>query len=160
MPAPEKQHCSVMDVVNILRSPVVPATADTDWLAPQWLAAYHPAATVLMYQGKLSPAQETLAKRLLEQGCGLLPEAYTLVELPADTRLSWPLFKTYFQCKNVLLCGILPRQIGISALFAYNRPNHFDSATIIPTATLAEMDQQVAHKKQLFTAALQPVFKQ
>jgi len=59
----------------------------------------------------------------------------------------------------VILAGILPIQLGISAMFRLNEPNKYGDCIWIPTLALTELDKLPEMKKQLWNMGLKPVFQ-
>lgn len=103
-----------------------------------------------------SAEQEQLNKIL--DACKLNGEMYNIVQLADDEQTAWHQLKNAAQPSVIILFGIHPSRLGISALFRLNGLNNFDNASWIPTLSLAELEQQPQAKKDLWAHALKPLF--
>ncbi len=105
---------------------------------------------------ELSAEQQQLNKIL--DACKLLQDKYNIVQLTENERLAWHRLKDIANPSVVILFGVHPSDLGISALFRLNWLNNFDGASWIPTLSLQELEQQPQAKKDLWTNALKPLF--
>lgn len=103
-----------------------------------------------------STEQEQLNKIL--DACKLNGEMYNIVQLADDERKAWHRLKEATKPSVIILFGIHPSQLGISALFRLNGLNKFDNASWVPTLSLTELEQQPQAKKDLWANALKPIF--
>lgn len=106
--------------------------------------------------GKGSPAATTLSKMM--DACRLRLEEYAIFELPEGEMLSWSLLRGQTDAQFVLLLGVSPAELGISALFAFNRPNHFGGAQFIPGLAPDQLVQDAASRGELWKEGLKPAF--
>ncbi|MCB0697326.1 MAG: DNA polymerase III subunit psi [Chitinophagaceae bacterium] len=90
--------------------------------------------------------------------CKLTAEQYNIIQVATGKQVAWHQIKNTIQPENVLLFGVHPNQLGVSALFRLNSINHFDGAKWIPTLSLQELEQQPQAKKDLWSNALKPIF--
>jgi hypothetical protein len=93
------------------------------------------------------------------QACKLQTEGYAIIKLAAEKQLPWHKLREAFQPKAVLLFGIMPQQLGISAMFRLFTPNRFNDCVWVASPALAELEQQPEAKKQLWQLGLKPVFE-
>ena len=102
-------------------------------------------------------AEETQLVKML-QACKLTTEQYNVIQLAEDQKIAWHKLKEELKPEKILLLGIHPRQLGISALFGLNEVNHFGDCMFIPTLSLNELGKQDEMKKQLWNNGLKPTF--
>jgi len=90
--------------------------------------------------------------------CKLDNTAYNIIRIPGTEKMAWHKLKSIFAPQYVILLGIMPAQLGISASFRLFGPNRFDDAIFIPSLSLTEMEQKPDAKKQLWAEGLKPMF--
>lgn len=103
-----------------------------------------------------SAEQQQLNKIL--DACKLAEDKYNVVQFTENERLAWHRLKDTASPSVIILFGVHPSLLGISALFRLNALNNFDGASWIPTLSLQELEQQPQAKKDLWTNALKPLF--
>jgi len=102
-------------------------------------------------------AQETQLNKILE-ACKLNQDKYNIIQLPENAKVAWHQLKNTLQPEVVLVFGVHPRDLGISALFRLNSVNNFDGITVVPTLSLHNLEQEPQAKKDLWVNALKPLF--
>lgn len=115
---------------------------DTAWVAKDTLvisAAYEPG----------SEEEQQLVKML--SACKLRPDEYSVVKLAPGENRAWFRLRPELRPSIVLLLGVHPAQLGISALMRPHDINPFDGARFVPTASLAELLTNAALKQHLWT---------
>lgn len=117
-------------------------SGDTAWVAKDTLvisAAYEPG----------SEEEQQLVKML--SACKLRPDEYSVVKLAPGENRAWFRLRPELRPSIVLLLGVHPAQLGISALMRPHDINPFDGARFVPTASLAELLTNAALKQHLWT---------
>ena len=144
--------------MKLIQSQIIPASQNAYWepLPEAWPTDPKPVLVVTLPYNAGSPEEQTLLRML--QACKLDESRYHIVQLPADGTAAWGQIKEILQPEQVLLSGILPAQLGISALLRLHAPNAFGGCTIIPTFSPAQLELEQAVKRELWTEALKPVF--
>ncbi|MBL7713186.1 MAG: hypothetical protein JNL13_11995 [Chitinophagaceae bacterium] len=99
--------------------------------------------------GPGSEEEQQLVKML--SACKLSPDKYTVVKLAPGENRAWFRLRPELQPSIVLLLGVHPAQLGISALMRPHDINPFDGARFVPTASLAELLTNAALKQHLWT---------
>ncbi|OSZ78487.1 hypothetical protein CAP35_09610 [Chitinophagaceae bacterium IBVUCB1] len=103
----------------------------------------------------VNSAEEAQLQKII-QACKLDATDYYIYTLEHAT--AWHQLRDRLQPQAVLLFGVLPQQLGISAMFGLYHPNRFDDAIWIPSISIAEMEKHPDTKKQLWVDGLKPVF--
>lgn len=145
--------------MNIITSDILTTEYDIFWQdAGSYLEHLSP-APVLAITETLQPgsAEHTLLLKMLE-ACKLTPAQYNIVSVPAKSRVAWHKMCNALQPKVVLLLGMMPASLGVSALMKYCEYNHFDQAIWLPGPSAASMVQQPPVKIQYWNNALKPLF--
>lgn len=102
------------------------------------------------------PEEQQLHKMLA--ACKLAHTDYNVIQLEASSSVAWHKLREQCGATKVLLLGILPAQLGVSALFIPHAVNHFDEALWIPTISLTQLMDNAALKQQLWVNVFQPVY--
>jgi hypothetical protein len=110
---------------------------------------------LILSKPNTNPQDEIQLNKIL-QACQLKSEQYYTLYI--DKPVAWHKLKEKLQPKVVLLFGIHPYELGVSALFHIFTPNHFDDCLWIPSLSIADMEMQPDTKKQLWVRALKPIF--
>lgn len=145
--------------MNLIQSKTVPSAENIFWdaLPENWKDL--PARPVLVLALSYTAAgveEDTLLKML--SGCALTQEKYNILQFAAGQKIAWHMLRDHFQPKQVILLGVEPGQIGISALLRFNEMNAFNDCTFIPSLSLQQLQQYPDAKKGLWLQALKPCF--
>ncbi len=147
------------DFQRIINTEIIDTETDVFWYNNS--VSHDPISpkSVLILSKKIdeqSAEQQQLNKIL--DACKLTEDKYNLVQLTDNERRAWHLLKDIAKPSVVILFGVHPSDLGVSALFRLNGLNNFDGASWIPTLSLPELEQQPQAKKELWTSALKPLF--
>lgn len=143
--------------IDIIHSKIVGAEWDALWVKDT--SGINEPVPVLVLSEKYDngSAEETQLHKML-QACTLDDTRYKIILLEAGQLIAWHSLRELYQPKVVLLLGVNPYQLGVSAMFRLFAPNNFNDCTWIPGVSLAELEKQPEAKKQLWLNALKPVF--
>lgn len=144
--------------MQLFNTKVIPSSADAAWIAPH-LPEHTTTAKLLVITKPFetgSTEEQTLQKMMA--ACKLAPDDYAVLHITGEHQYSWQSIASAGSPKNILLLGITPAQLSIHALFYLNAPNTFLGRTFVPSLSLAEIEANPAVKKELWTAALKPMF--
>ncbi len=140
---------------DIIQSDIVNTNIDAYWDAlPDDLPATVK-ALVVTKPYTAGSAEETQLQKIL-QACKLDQADYYIHQLQQPA--AWHQFRDRLAPKAVLLFGIYPQQLGVSAMFSLYYPNRFDNSIWIPSIAIDEMEKHPDTKKQLWVDGLKPVF--
>jgi DNA polymerase III psi subunit len=114
-------------------------------------------AAVLVVSSVYSENDAAQLQKIL-LACSLNADQYNILQLKEGEQIAWHKLKQQFEPAVVLLFGIAPVQLGISALFQLYGVNNFDGCIWVPSASLQELEKQPEAKKQLWQQALKPLF--
>lgn len=144
---------------DILNTPLVPLKWDELWDIPDPLQSdVNPTdVLVLSLPYRIGSGDESQLTKMLG-ACNLTPAQYRVLFIERYAMASWHRIREKLQPKYVLLLGVTPEQLGISALFRPFVSNSFNDCTWIPSVSLEELEQQPEAKKQLWVNGLKPVF--
>lgn len=143
----------------LLRSKIVPATQDAFWqpLPERWLSLSPARLLVITSPYQPESIEATTLSKLI-QACGITEGVDGHILMFEESSIAWHLLKAHFSPAHVLMFGILPAQLGISALFALNAANRFDGSIFIPTIAPLSFSQDAGTKKLLWESVLKPAF--
>lgn len=146
------------DIPKIIQTKIVSNKTDVFWGTSDILKSVVP-RTVLVITRPIdedSAENEQLAKILA--ACKLQEEQYNIIQINSDEQLAWHQIKQAAQPAVIILFGIPPSELGISALFRFNNLNNYDKTQWIPTLALDKLEQDTEVKKQLWAGTLKPLF--
>lgn len=92
------------------------------------------------------------------QACQLNEGDYNILTLTENETVAWHSIRDSLHPQYVILLGIMPQLLGISALFSLFYPNRFNDCIFISGLSLQESEKQPEAKKQLWLNGLKPVF--
>lgn len=100
--------------------------------------------------------QEQLIKML--EACKLTPDQYNIVLIGSQQNVAWHQLRHRLNPYIVFLIGVLPVQLGVSALFKLSEPNHFNDTIWLPAPPLSDIGQHEPVKRHLWSAGMKPIF--
>lgn len=145
------------DNLNIIKSKIVSSNWDVFWEQNTQIQELEKNTVVLSTPFQQGSAEETQLLKIL-QACTLTPEQYHIIQIQPEQQLAWHQVRDKVKPEFVIIFGVMPQQLGISAMFRLNEPNRFNDCIFIPTLSLPELEQQAEAKKQLWLSGLKPVF--
>ncbi len=146
-----------MDAIpHILSTPIIPASYNVFW--DEYAMQLQPRPLLILTGPMAAGGVEEGQLIKMLQASKLTPENYNIITLTEGEQVAWHKLTDTLTPKAVLLLGILPAQLGISALFRINEPNHFGSCIFIPTLSIAMLETRQDMKRQLWNSGLKPVF--
>ena len=144
--------------MQLYNTKVIPAAEDKLWSAPANLPSLG-GTKLLVISAPFEPlSSESLTLAKMMTACRLAAPDYAVIQLPETERLSWRALMEAGAPQRVLMMGISPAQLGISALFQLNHCNDFLGCIFIPGHSLAQLEQQPAAKRELWEQGLKPCF--
>ncbi len=145
--------------MNLFNVDIVRNEWDAFWNDATDIKKTHEDANVLIVSAPYDTAgAEAIQLEKMMGACKLDATKYNIVQVPAKEKMAWHKLKCIFAPQYVILLGIMPAQLGISAGFRLFGPNRFDDAIFIPSLSLTEMEQKPDAKKQLWAEGLKPMF--
>jgi len=148
------------EYINIIKSDIVLPQYDDLWddVSPLLNGATPKPILVLVNKfAENSPEPAQLQKML--DGCKLTAAQYNVVQLANGQYAAWHQLRTALKPKIVFMIGILPAQLGISAMFQINMPNRFSDCIWLPTLSLPELNRIGDDvKKPLWNNGMHPIF--
>jgi hypothetical protein len=145
--------------MHILNSDILTSKFDVFWQdIPSRVAAMsqRPVLIITPQLAAGSP-QETQLTKMIE-ACRLTPDQYNMLQLAADEQPGWHQLRNQLNPLVVFIVGIMPVQIGVSALFSLNEPNHFNDTIWLPSLPLEELERSKELKGQLWSTGMKPIF--
>lgn len=148
-----------MEHINIIKSNIIGEPINDFWKNTYDFSQYQPNKPVLIISlaFEKGSAEESAILKIL-QACKLTEDKYQILQLQADELLLWAHIQAHINANAILLIGVHPQQLGISALFQLNDINHYAACVFIPALWVTQMEQEPELKRQLWTQALKPFF--
>lgn len=147
------------DIPRIITSEVIKSEQDVFWEDISAVIGELPHKKVLIISTAFAAGSdsETQLQKMLG-ACQLTDADYNTIQLDEGQQVAWNKMRDLLQPEVILLVGVMPKDLGISALFRLNSVNNFDGIKWIPTLSLPNLEQQPNAKKELWLQALKPLF--
>lgn len=147
------------DIPRIITSEVIKSEQDVFWEDISAVIGELPHKKVLIISSAFAAGSdsETQLQKMLG-ACQLTDADYNTIQLDEGQQVAWNKMRDLLQPEEILLVGVMPKDLGISALFRLNSVNNFDGIKWIPTLSLPNLEQQPNAKKELWLQALKPLF--
>lgn len=147
------------DIPRIITSEVIKSEQDVFWEDISAVIGELPHKKVLIISTAFAAGSdsETQLQKMLG-ACQLTDADYNTIQLDEGQQVAWNKMRDLLQPEVILLVGVMPKDLGISALFRLNSVNNFDGIKWIPTLSLPNLEQQPNTKKELWLQALKPLF--
>lgn len=145
--------------MNIINSDIVKSAYDVFWSElPEHIGALEPRPVLVltheMDQG--GPVESQLMKML--DACEMDSEQYNIAALGEGKLVSWNRIREKLRPKFVFLIGILPEQLGVTALFRLHEPNRYNDVVWLPTFSIPQLEKYPEAKSHLWSAGMKPIF--
>ena len=146
------------EYVNIIKSDIVLPQYDELWNDVDPLLNGGTPKPVLVLVNKFADSsQEPAQLQKMLDACKLSNDQYNLVQLAEGQYAAWHQLRTALNPKIIFMIGVLPAQLGISAMFQLNGPNKFSDCIWLPTLSLSALEQQADVKKHLWGNGMKPI---
>ncbi|HRO41498.1 MAG TPA: hypothetical protein PL009_01595 [Flavipsychrobacter sp.] len=143
---------------DVLKSDLITNDVDIFWTLPQDISNLKPRAVfVASASFAKGSAEETQLIKMLH-ACQLTEEDYNIIQFQNDTQLAWHLLRDQLQVKSVILLGVNPQQLGVSAHFMPHQLSRFNNCNWILTETLETLLSRTEIKGHLWNYGLKPAF--
>lgn len=146
------------DISTIYKSKVITTETDIFWSEKHIVKAMQPKNVLIISKMFSDGSKESTQFNKILEACSLDPTSINLIQLTEKEQIAWQHLKQHCEPAVIILFGIHPKNLGISALFRLNSINNFDNVKWIPTLSLSELEQKPEVKKTLWQNALKPVF--
>lgn len=147
------------DFPDIIHTAVIQSQYDALWeRLPNDISGETSKEVVIISIPYAQESSEEIQLQKMMQACKLQPEQYVVIPVNEEQLLPWHQVRDSINPKVILLLGVHPHQLGISALLHLYAPNRFNDCIWIAAPSLAAMEQQAEAKKQLWNTGLKPVF--
>ena len=146
--------------MNIIKTDLVATKYDILWEDITGIVNGSTKKPLLILVSSCQPesAEDVQLKKMLDASL-LAPAQYNIIRLADEQMLPWHRLREALDPKIIFLIGVLPSQLGISALFQINAPNNFSDRIWLPTLSIQELEKNIAVKTQLWNNGMKPLFK-
>lgn len=147
------------DFINIVNTPVISKEYDIFWAgSPEEAAGFSPKPVLVLslpFQAG-SPEEDQLFKML--QACKLTAGCYNIIQISEEKQFSFSAIKEKLQFNTLILLGISPVQLGVSAQLMPHQVSRFHQCNWLVTSSLSELLKSPEIKTHLWNYGLKPVF--
>jgi len=144
--------------MNIIESDVLSSKYDELWNELPAKVKNMLPAPVLVISNELKSEEEQAQLQKMLDACKVPAGAVNTVILKQGEHVAWHKLNHQLRPRVVLLFGVLPMHLGISALFRLCDINRYDGAIWLPAPDIAGLEQQPEMKRQLWQSGMKPVF--
>jgi hypothetical protein len=144
---------------DIINSPVISSEWDIFWEeVPELTKGMESRETLVFTLPVAAGSADFQQLQKIFQACELKEGDYNLIELTTENGVSWLHLREVLRPRYVILFGIEPIQLGISAIFMPHQVNRFQDICWIPTLSVSKLSEYPDIKKHLWNYGLKPVF--
>ena len=140
----------------VFKTKIVPAAFDRFWADAGSSTADLAPKQVLVLAAE--PVGEEMIARMLNR-CGVAATDFMTFRVAPGSVVPWNSLNDKVRPRVVVLLGVAPADLGISALFVFGSPNRFGGAIWIPGPATADMEQTPDLRRQWWESGLAPVFE-
>lgn len=142
---------------DIIKSDIINKEWDDFWNKSVTNALPEKPVLVITSEFARDSAEELQLQKMM-QACKLDSDQLNIIQFKQEDKLAWHQIRDNINPKIILLLGVMPEQLGISAMFQLYSPNRFNDRIWIAGLSLSELEKQPDAKKQLWLTGLKPVF--
>lgn len=144
--------------MQLFHTSIIPSEYDQHWAAAE-LPDDKEGIELLIITGPFqSGSEEAIVLEKMIKACRLSDTNYFVQVLEDREIISLARYCRGKIPRFVLMLGITPRQLGITAEFAFSAPNSFLQSCFFPTAPLAQVAYDSNLKRSLWEQGLKPIF--
>ena len=143
---------------NIINTDIVKQDWDAFWSDPADISNAAPKQVLVLTTPYAANSPEDIQLQKMLQACKLTGNDFNTVQINDNQNIAWHKLNEIFKPKIVLLLGIVPQQLGISALFKFNEACLFNDVLWLATVSPSDMEKQPDLKVQLWNSGLKPIF--
>ncbi len=148
------------ELPQIINTSIITSDQDVFWASFPAAEGMEPRPVLIIsHDFQQGSAEEDQLNGIIRAGCKLTEDKYNVIQLKGGENAPWVQIREHLRPSVVLLFGISPSQLGISALFRLNEVNKFNQRIWVPTVSLSHLMQDKNLKGQLWNNALKPVFE-
>jgi hypothetical protein len=144
--------------MNIINCEIIPSRIDDYWDVDGDFVKTLTSVSVLVISNQIQSDSSRFFLLKMIGACGLNSSQYHIVEMQADKKVPWYKIRDIARPKVVLLFGVIPPRLAISALFNLYEPNKFDNVIWIAAPDLELLEQSVEMKSRLWNDGMKIVF--
>lgn len=144
--------------MNIINTTVVKSTADVFWNGAPALSNMPPKPVLILSTPLVEGSADDVRLQRMVKAMELPENSHNLVYLPEGDKMAWHAIREQLKPSFVFTLGVLPSQLGISALFRYCVANRYDNAIWLPAPSVIELGQNDELRKQLWENGMKTIF--
>lgn len=146
------------DIHDIINAEIISSDYDIFWTLPEEVTTLEPRPVLIASQSfDCGSAEETQLKKML-QACQLGDKDYHVIQFGEGQKVAWHLLRDQLQVKSIIILGINPEQLGVSALFMPHQLSRFNQCNWILTESLQVLMTRPEIKNHLWQYGLKPAF--
>ncbi len=143
---------------DIINTQIVSSDHDIFWIPADEIKDQPPRPVVVASRiFSAGSAEDTLLKKML-QACHLQEENYHVLQFRDNTSIAWHHLRDQLGVKSIILLGVLPGQLGVSAQFMPHQLSRFNDCNWIVTESAEVLVQRTEIKTHLWNYGLKPAF--
>jgi hypothetical protein len=142
---------------DIINTPIILTRWDSFWQTPD----HHnllPKQVLVISLPFVPNSEEANQLQKILAACKLSEEQVQLLSLKKEEEIAWHHLRDIVQPKQVLLFGIEPAQLGISAHLMPHQVSRFNGSSWMQTLSLDELIKRPEIKTHLWNYGMKPVF--
>lgn len=147
------------ELPSIIHTDVIPEKWDKFWSGAQTnMTDMKATDVVILSKPFVSGGEDDMLLAKMMQACKLSPDDYLVLQPDEENAVSWHSLRDKTGAKTIVLLGLLPEDIGVSAMLMPHQVSRFGGANWIVTSSLQELNARPEIKRHLWQYGLKPVF--
>ena len=142
---------------DIINTPVVFNHWDAFWQSPENHNLQKKQVLVITTRFEANSEVDNQLQKILA-ACKLREEQIQILFLKEGEEIAWHRLRDIVEPKQVILFGVEPSQLGISAYFMPHQVSRFNGASWLQTLSLEELMKRPEIKTHLWNYGMKPVF--
>jgi len=146
------------DIPDIINTQIISSEYDIFWTSADEVQSLHSKPVLICSRPYTDGSAEEVQLKKMLQACQLTEQDYNVIQFEPDSRIAWHYLRDSLQVRSILLLGVTPDQLGVSAQLMPHQLSRFNNCNWIVTDTLETLLQRTEIKTHLWNYGLKPAF--
>lgn len=146
------------DFPDIINAQIISNEYDVFWSKPEDVLQLSPRSVLVASLPFSQGSAEAIQLKKILEACKLKEDDYNILQFNNDTQIAWHLLRDQLKIKSIILLGINPQQLGISAQLMPHQLSRFNNCNWVVTESLDILQQRPEIKTHLWNYGLKPAF--
>ncbi|MBS1783586.1 MAG: hypothetical protein JSS78_11005 [Bacteroidetes bacterium] len=146
------------EMPDILRTDILSYKFDIFWQSNDEIKNLEPRPVLVVSSTFQPDSQEEEQLKKMLSACRLEASTFHIMQLQPESQISFHQLKDHLQLKSIVLLGVSPVQLGVSAYLMPHQLSRFGNCNWIVTESLRVLLERPEIKTHLWQYGLKPAF--